>query len=147
MGAGLLCVLACAAPMRLRLQGQLATARQALMATPNVNDSPAPAFRYLELADRYARRYPNDSLRTGYLFVAADVARGLGEAQRAISLWERVRKDSTAIEAPTALFLQGFTAETQLQDRRRAAAYYRSFLRQYPAHPLAAQVRQLLSLL
>ena len=139
--------LACTATQRTQRQAELEEYRRALTATPDVTDARPAAERYLDLAETYARDFPTDTLRTEYLFVAADVARGLGSYERAIRLWEQVRTDPSFNKAPVALFLQGFTAETGLRDPGRAAGYYRAFLRTYPEHELAAQVRQLLSLL
>ena len=143
----LLLLLACAPDLQTRRQTELDNYRRELIATGDVNDA-APAGRhYIRLAERYARAYPADTLSAHYLFVAADVARGLRRYEQALDLWERVGAQSAYSRAPEALFLQGFTAETGLRDPVRAAMYSREFLQRYPDHELTGQVRQLLSLL
>ncbi len=108
-------------------------------------DRPA-AEQLIEKSRIYAQTFPQDSLSASYLFKAADVARGIGEYGKAIQFWGDVwRHFKNYDKAPLALFLQGFTFDTNLQDKQRAEKYYADFLKRYPNHPLAAQVKQLLA--
>ena len=143
----LLLLLACSPDLQTRRQTELDKYRRELIATGDVNDAVPAGRQYIRLAERYARAYPTDTLATRYLFVAADVARGLRHYEQALALWARVSEQAAFANAPEAIFLSGFTTETGLRDPARAAAYYREFLARYPTHELAGQVRQLLSLL
>ena len=138
---------ACALSQRTQLRHELEQHRRALTAPDDVNAARPAAERYVALAEHYATRYPTDTLSARYLFVAADVARGLGDYERAIGLLERLDAYPAFPQLPEAVFFRGFVADANLRDRQRAARYYRAFLERYPAHPLATQVRQLLSLL
>ncbi len=106
--------------------------------------------RFLEQADSSLSGYdqPPDTAAQKLLFMAADIARGFGEYQRAIHLWERTRQINTQNTLGTeALFLQGFTAEQDLRQPQRAKGYYQKFLEDYPQHPLRKDVALLLQYL
>lgn len=96
----------------------------------------------------FAKLYPKDSLSASYLFKAADVSRGIKDFGNAVKLWGQVwRTYGNYSKAPDALFLQGFTFDNDLEDKKMAKKYYEDFLKKYPSHPYANQVQQLLGVL
>lgn len=93
---------------------------------------------FSDLAERFADRFPQDSLSPVLLFEAADVAGGAGEPGLSIKLWGRVQRYYPEYEkAPDALFMQAFVFETMIGDKHNARRYYQQFLKRFPEHPLA----------
>ena len=93
----------------------------------------------------YAMAFPNDKASPDLLFKAGDVARGAKDYGKAVQMWgELWRKYGDHSKAPMALFLQGFTFDSELQDAKMATKYYKDFLQAYPDDSLAIQVQQLL---
>lgn len=104
------------------------------------------AMVLIEKTKQYAKQFPDDTQTPELLFKAADVARGAREYGKAVHLWGQVwRNYETHQKAPMALFLQGFTFDSDLRDAKMATQYYNEFLKKYPDDPLAPQVKQLLS--
>ena len=99
-------------------------------------------------SEDYVKQFPKDSLAASYLFKAADVSRGIKDFGNAIKLWGQVwRNYEDYSKAPDALFLQGFTFDNDLQDKKMAKKYYEDFLQKYREHQYSGQVRQLLAVL
>ncbi|MCB0643612.1 MAG: tetratricopeptide repeat protein [Phaeodactylibacter sp.] len=123
------------------LQGKLVKAEV-------VQKDKATAEAFVEKCETYVEQFPEDSLSAQYLFLAADVSRGLGEYGPAIMLWGKVWREYGQYEkAPDALFLQGFVYDNDLKDTTNAKRYYQKFLEKYPDHSYVPQVQQLLSVL
>jgi tetratricopeptide (TPR) repeat protein len=96
----------------------------------------------------FVDQFPQDSAAGRVLFRAANVAHGAGSFDQAIDLWGRVVRDyPDYAQGPDALFLQGFTADKDLQDVAMAISHYEAFLQQFPDHQLARDVALLLQLL
>lgn len=96
----------------------------------------------IEKSLAFAAAHPQDTLAPAFLFQAADVSRGIGKFEEAVTLWGRVNAEyATYHRAPDALFLQGFTCDKDLGDAKRALAYYQSFADRYRKHPLAADAK------
>jgi tetratricopeptide (TPR) repeat protein len=128
------------------LQREIKELEVRLIKAEDANKDRPAAEQLIEKSRLYAQTFPKDSLSASYLFKAADVARGIGEYGKAILFWGDVwRHFKDYRRAPDALFLQGFTFDTNLQDKQRAKKYYSDFLKRYPNHPLAVQVKQLLA--
>ena len=99
----------------------------------------------METATEFAKAFPSDPKTPDLIFKAADVARGAKEYGKAVQLWGQLwRKHPDHPKAPRALFLQGFTFESELRDANMASKYYKDFLETYPNDSLAPQVQQLL---
>ncbi|MFK7933992.1 MAG: tol-pal system YbgF family protein [Saprospiraceae bacterium] len=93
-------------------------------------------------SEKFATQFSRDTLAPVYLFRAADVARGIGQYQQAVALWEWVQKEyPTFDKAPESLFFQGFTYENDLGKPELARSYYERFIEKYPTHPLLATVQ------
>lgn len=104
------------------------------------------AVDLVEKTLQYAKDFPQDTLTPTLLFKAADAARGAKQYGKAVQLWGQVwRKYENHPQAPMALFLQGFTFDSDLRKADMAKKYYRQFLEKYPNDPLAEQVKQLMT--
>ncbi len=99
----------------------------------------------VEKSTEYANKFPDDKATPTILFKAGDVARGSKDYGKAIQLWGQLwRTYGDHPKAPMALFLQGFTFDSDLRDAKMATKYYNDFLKTYPNDSLAIQVKQLL---
>lgn len=103
------------------------------------------AAKLVNLSIQYVDAFPEASNSPVYLFRAGEVCVALKKHDKALDLWERLRNTYPSHpKAPIALFLQGFTADGQMQNKEKATAYYQLFLKLYPKHEQAAQVKLLL---
>ncbi len=103
------------------------------------------AKAFVEKSAEYAEKYPANKDTPDVLFKAGDVARGAKDYGKAIQLWGQLwRKYRNHPKAPMALFLQGFTFDSDLRNAEMAAKYYNQFLKVYPDDSLTVQVKQLL---
>lgn len=89
----------------------------------------------------YADKFQDDSMSAEYLFRAADLTNGIHQPDKAIELYQRIQRYPTYSKTSVALFLQGFISETELNNIQKAKEYYEKFLKQYPDHKLANDVR------
>src|SRR4051812_36246847 len=90
----------------------------------------------------YAVRYPEDTLGAVYLFKAADFYRYMHKPLRSIELYSQIyEKYPTVSRRPYALFLQGFIFENEVGNPHAAEVLYQKFLKQYPEHPIANDVK------
>ncbi len=143
----LLCALwllnACVRPQE-KLQREIEKEESGL----SLDSSPVPdktkAQQMIELYQQYATAYPDDTLSPAYLFKAAELNLAIGQFNPAMDLFNRVQRYPNFKKVATALFLQGFIAENHLHDTEKAKAIYEKFLRLYPEHELAADVRLML---
>ena len=128
------------------LQDEIAALEKKLLESNDASKDKDSALQLIEKTQQYAKDYPQDTLTPALLFKAGDVAKGAGEFGKAVQLWGQVwRNYETHPKAPMALFLQGYTFDTDVHDAKMAAKYYNQFLLQYPDHEWAEQARQLLS--
>lgn len=131
-----------------KLKGEIDKLEAKLLIAEDAKKDKETAIQLIEKSKNYVKEFPKDSASAEILFKAADVARGLGEYGKAIQMWGEVWRDYQDYEnAPQALFLQGFTFDADLKDKDLAEQYYKKFLKNYPEHPLAAQVKMLLSVI
>lgn len=120
--------------------------KQLLDGNGDASKKPDIAVELVEKTLQYAELYPQDTLTPNLLFKAADAARGARQYGKAVQLWGQVwRNYEKHPRAPMALFLQGFTFDSDLRKADMAKKYYTQFLEKYPNDPLADQVKQLLS--
>lgn len=116
-----------------------------LLKTGDASKEKEAALSLVEKTQHYAALFPEDEKTPELLYKAADIARGAKEYGKAVQLWGQLwRKYNDAPKAPMALFLQGFTFDSELRDANMAKKYYRTFLKKYPNDSLATQVQQLL---
>lgn len=124
---------------------ELKALEKQVVKTGDASKEPAASKALVEKTLQFAKAYPKDEATPKRLFFAADVARGAGEYAKAVQLWGLVwRNYPEHPKAPMALFLQGFTFDSNLQNTQMAGKYYKDFLKKYPNDSLATQVKQLL---
>jgi hypothetical protein len=97
--------------------------------------------KVIELTSAYrdfAVRYAADSLAPAYLLRAGGLFMNVGNALKAIeSLNQVTEKYGSSMQAPQALFLEGFIFENMLGNLSKARELYSRFLVRYPKHNLA----------
>ena len=117
-----------------KLQNEISASEQKLKNDASGVIDNQKAAEVIQLYISYAAKFPDDSLSAEYLFRAADVTNGIHQPDKAIELYERVQGFKTYSKTPIALFLQGFIAETELQNMQKAKQYYEKYLKTYPNH-------------
>lgn len=114
---------------------------------PNLIDT-ATAQQLITQSLDFKKEFPTDSLTPIFIFKAADVSRGIGKYQQAISLWEVAHEFfRDTIYKPQALFLQAFTYDKDLNNDEKAMYYYEQFMARYPRHRLVKDANMLLQML
>ena len=127
------------------LLAEIRSLEKQLLETGDASKAKETAMAFVKKSSEYAEAYPKDPGTPDLLFKAADVARGAKEHGKAVQLWGRLKRYySDHPQAPMALFLQGFTFDSELRDAKMAGKYYREFLKTYPNDSLVTQVNQLL---
>lgn len=128
-----------------QLKDEILTLEKKILETEDAGKNKQTVLLLIEKTKLFAKDYPQDTLAPELLFKAGDMARGAREFGKAIHLWGLVwRNYGDHPKAPMALFLQGFTFDSDLRDSKVASKYYNDFLQKYPNDPLAEQVKQLL---
>jgi tetratricopeptide (TPR) repeat protein len=108
----------------------------------------AVAVSFVEKAQLFAERFAQDSLAPHFLFRAGDVARGLGDYDLALQLWDKVAREyEGSPRAPQALFFRAFTLDNDLRRPTAARQAYEAFLARYPEHPMAKDALALMQVL
>ena len=101
--------------------------------------------QFVSLSESYALSYPEDPKVPELLMKAAQAAKSGGQAPKAIELFDWVYQIYPKSEdAPIALFLKGFTYETDLKQKDFAMDVYKLFLKKFPTHARAKEVQFLL---
>jgi len=130
------------------LKTEIAELESILRKAQDAKKDKTSAEALINKSQLFVGQFPKDSSVALILFKAADVSRGLGEYGKAIQMWGKVWRDYPDFEkAPLALFLQGFTFDSNLEDKANAKKYYERFLEKFPNHELAGQVKMLLSVI
>ena len=128
------------------LKGEIVALEKQLLETGDAAKAQDAAKNLVEKTEAFAKANPDAEETPELLFKAADVANGAKRYGKAVQLWGAVwRKHPDHARAPMALFLQGFTFDSKLQDENMARKYYMEFLKNYPDDELAEQIRQLLT--
>ncbi len=141
----LLSVISCAQDKSKALLKEIEKLESQILESGDVSKKQEVAINFVEKVTQYAEKYPDDKATPDVLFKGGDVARGLGDYGKAIKLWGKLwRTYGNHPKAPMALFLQGFTFDSDIRDPKMAAKYYNDFLVTYPNDSLATQAKQLL---
>jgi TolA-binding protein len=111
--------------------------KDSLSMQPDVTKADSIIHMYTE----YALKFQDDTLTPEYLFRAGDIANGIGKFKESIEYFGRVGRYPNYAKLPSAVFLQGFISENSLKDTAQARRFYETFLKQYPTHKLAGDVR------
>lgn len=105
---------------------------------PDKSTSESLRQDYLE----FAKDYPEDSLAPKFMHKAAELAVSIDmPADAIITLDELISKYPDYEFLPDAMFFKGFILESHLKDIPSAKKAYEDFLKRFPKHELAAQVR------
>lgn len=132
--------------VKTQLQSEIQALEAQLLQNQDASKNVEAAKQLVEKTRQFAKEFPEDTTAATLLFKAAEVARGAGDPGRAVQLWGEVwRKHPAHWRAPMAMFLQGFTCDSDLRNADMARQYYQQFLQQYPNDSLAGQVKQLLN--
>jgi outer membrane protein assembly factor BamD (BamD/ComL family) len=79
--------------------------------------------------------YPKDSLASGYLFKAANVAMNSGDANKALGFFDQyIQNYPDQPKVPMCMFFKAFIYENMLQNIDRARETYLLFIEKYPTH-------------
>lgn len=107
------------------------------MGSPVVTDK-KKADAFIEIAETYAAllEKSNPDKKVDLLLMAGALAKTIGNPNKAVQLYYNVgEKMPGHPKAPTALFMQAFIYENDLQDMEKAKAAYELFLERYPNDP------------
>lgn len=105
------------------------------------------AQKMIELYDRFASAYPDDSLAPLYMMRSAEIMINMGNFDDGISMLDSVIALYPGFdEAGGCLFLKGQAYE-QNQQYDLAREAYTEFITNYPDHVLAADTRKMLPLI
>lgn len=131
-----------------KLAEEILTLEKKILETKDATKNKSIAALLVLKSVDYATKFPSDTVAAKILFKAGDVARGMGNPEKAVEIFEQVYLNYPRTKiASEALFARGFTADVDLQDKSLAAKCYRSFLSKYPRHEHYEQVKLLLSVI
>lgn len=92
--------------------------------------------------ENFADKNPSDPSGIEYLRKAADFYRYIGRPLRSITIYDKLYKNYPNYPYKAEmLFLQGFVFENEVRNTEAASVKYHVFLKEYPEHPLAKDVR------
>jgi len=96
----------------------------------------------LRAYEDFADRHNNHAKSPEFLLKAADFYRYMGKPLRSIVMYDKIYTNFPNYEKrPFALFLQGFVFENEVGNVDAAREKYHQFLKQYPDHKIAEDVR------
>lgn len=105
-----------------------------------------PASDYIGVCEIYALLQPDAPQTPEYLHEAGKIAGYIKSYPKALALYDWIYKEyPNSDKAPLALFMMGFTQETELKDAALAKQLYEEFLSKYPSHDFADDAQFLLS--
>ena len=100
---------------------------------------------FINSATIYAMLLPEEPASARWLFEAAETARSIRAFSKSLELYDWIVEHFPASrEAPQALFLKGFTLDSDLNRFEEAGAVYRAFVAQYPSSEFADDAQFLL---
>lgn len=92
--------------------------------------------------EAFADKYPGDTTAANFLFKAADFYRYMGKPLKSIGIYEKIYNNYPDFEKrPYALFLQGFMFENEVGNVDAAKVKYEAFLKEFPEHSIAKDVK------
>ncbi len=101
--------------------------------------------KLLSSYETFADKYPGDTTAANFLFKAADFYRYMGKPLKSVGVYEKIYNNYPDFEKrPYALFLQGFIFENEINNKDAAKIKYEEFLKLYPDHPIAKDVKMTL---
>jgi hypothetical protein len=101
--------------------------------------------QFISFSEAYAYSYPDDKKTVALLMTGAQTAKTGMIPGKAIELYDWVwRYYPKSNDAALALFLKGFTYDTDLKNKEFAIDAYKTFLNKYPKHERSKEVAFLL---
>lgn len=101
--------------------------------------------QFISLTEAYSYAYPEDKKSVNLLMQAAQVAKSGNMPAKAIELYDWIwRSYPEYPESPLALFLKGFTYETDIKNKEFAVETYTLFIKKYPNHERVKEAQFLL---
>lgn len=95
------------------------------------------AAQLVILYEKFASKYPKDSMAPTCLYKAAEMSINLNKGNDAVTYFDRVINDyPTYPRLPEAYFLKGFVYEISLMNLNKAREAYTAFIQKYPNHEL-----------
>lgn len=102
----------------------------------------AGVWALLNAYEGYADKYPGDTMGVDFLFKAASFNEFMYRPLKSISMYEKVYNNyPNYSKRPYALFMQGFVYENKIGNFEAAKQKYNQFLKEYPNHPIAKDVK------
>ena len=94
----------------------------------------------------FVKKFPDDSVQSAeYLFLAADMERGMGDYGKAIGHLGQICKEYPSFKkTPECLFLQGYYYQDFFKDSLHAKEFYMQLISKYPDHGFADDARELM---
>ena len=116
---------------------------EALLAKAKISQvDSADVAGLLNAYEGYAEKHPNDTMGIEFLFKAASFYEYLGKPIKGASIYEKVYTNYPSYsKRPYALFMQGLIYEDKLGNLDVARQKYSQFLKEYPEHPIAKDVK------
>ncbi len=101
--------------------------------------------QYISLCEHYVLAYPKEEKAASLLMMGAQTAKTGKRPEKAVELFDWVWRYYPGFsDVSLALFLKGFTYETDLDQKEFAIDAYKTFLKQYPKDPKVKEVQFLL---
>ena len=109
---------------------------------------PVVAQQYISLTEVYAKSRPNAPESPDQLYKSGEIARSIGDFQKALSIYSTVENYFPQYEkASKALFMQAFTYAEDLNNEEEARRLYEAFIEKYPEDDFVDDAQILLSTL
>jgi len=124
------------------IQEEISIAENSLYNVDKFTFDPVKANAVVASYDKFAKLHPQDEKTPEYLFKSGEIYRSLKKYQKAIDTYEHIYQNHPNFaKAPHSLFLMGFSYENDLKDTDKAKSAYDQFLKKYPDHELAKDVK------
>lgn len=134
IGFAALCLLNACTPSREKLQEQIATLETSVIDAGDTTQQE----KLFKCYDRFAKKFPEDSLTAEYLFRKAGILRVEKKGDPALdALAEIVNRYPESPRVVECYFLRGLIYEEVFYDQQLAKKAYLNFIDRYPNHPLA----------
>ncbi len=106
------------------------------MSTNGIVTDAVLAGQFIEISEAYASLTDSENKYVDLYMRAAGLAKNLDQPNKALQMYYKISdRLPNHSKAPTALFMQGFIYENDLNDLDKAKATYESFLSKYPNDP------------
>lgn len=100
------------------------------------------ALQFVDAAEAQALSDPCNPKSPDFLYRAGEIARSIRTLPKAMSIYDWLLEEYPDFEkTPTVYFLKGFMLENNANDKDGAREIYTDFLRKYPEHEMADDVR------